>query len=183
MRPNRDEIGLLIASAWALRGTCGRKQVGCALFDGDGYPLSAGYNGPASGQSHCDASLPCPGFGAPSGTSLHLCEAIHAEANALLRCSSIGRVRVAYVTHSPCMDCVKLLLNTGCRRIVFLARYAHDESARERWVREPYNRYFADRPGYEPRHRVWEHYRRPSHAIIELNQSARASSGDFATAR
>jgi len=134
-RSSLDEVGLLVARAWSLRGTCGRRRVGCALFDGYGHMLSTGYNGPASGQQHCSSESPCAGFGAPSGTSLHLCEAIHAEANALLRCTDVTRIRTCYCTHSPCLDCVKLLLNTGCRRIVFEERYAHDEPARERWLR------------------------------------------------
>lgn len=166
VRPGRDEIGLLIASAWALRATCGRRQVGCALFDRDGHLLSTGYNGPASGQRHC-TDEPCPGNDPAfrSGEGLSFCEAIHAEANALLRCSSVGRIDTAYVTHSPCLDCVKLLLNTGCKRIVFLQEYAHDAAARERWTREPHNAYFKGRADYQPRFRRWEHFA-PTMALI-----------------
>lgn len=133
-RPSIDEIGLLIAETWALRSTCGRTGTGCALFDASGHMLSTGYNGPASKQHNCSAEHPCPGFGAASGEALQLCEAIHAEANALLRCEDVTKVRTAYVTRSPCLDCTKLLLNTGCKRIVFRRPYAHDASAKERWL-------------------------------------------------
>lgn len=132
-RIDRDQLGLLLASAWALRSTCARKHVGCVLWDADGHEVGTGYNGPAAGRPHC-IDFPCPGAGLPSGTGLDLCEAIHAEANALLRCPDITRIRTAYTTHSPCIHCVKLLMNTRCQRIVFIHPYAHDEAARKLWL-------------------------------------------------
>lgn len=134
MRASLDDVGMRIAVAWSKRATCPRRSVGCVLFDSSGHQLSSGYNGPASGQPHC-IDHPCPGATLPSGTGLSKCEAIHAEANALLRCSDVTKVHTAYVTTSPCLDCVKLLLNTGCRRIVFLEEYAHGADAKARWLR------------------------------------------------
>lgn len=134
MRITRDELGLELAAVWAKRGTCARRRVGCVLVDADGYQLSAGYNGPASGEAHC-TEHPCPGAGLPSGTGLDKCEAIHAEANALLRCPDVRLIHTAYVTASPCVHCVKLLMNTGCRLIVFSERYAHDDTARTLWTK------------------------------------------------
>jgi dCMP deaminase len=142
MRIDRDQLGLLLASAWALRGTCGRRRVGCVLVDAQGHELGTGYNGPAAGEPHC-TDTPCPGRDFPSGQGLEACEAIHAEANALLYCRDPTLVEVAYVTSSPCVHCVKLLMNTGAKRIVFAERYAHDEAASELWVRG--------------RGRTWEH--------------------------
>ena len=134
-RITRDELGLLLAHAWSLRGTCARRRVGCVLVDVDGYQLASGYNGPAAGQVHC-TETPCPGVGLPSGIGLENCEALHAEQNALLRCPDVRLVHTAYVTNSPCITCVKLLMNTGCQRIVFAERYAHDEPARALWQRD-----------------------------------------------
>jgi len=131
-RISRDEVGLLIARAWSLRATCPRRQVGCLLTDADGYPLGTGYNGPASGELHC-IDVPCPGANAKPGTGLDMCIAIHAEANALLQCTDVRRIDTCYVTASPCTFCVRLLLNTSCRRIVFANEYPHAE-ARLRWV-------------------------------------------------
>lgn len=74
----------------------------------------------------------CPGAGSPSGTNLDGCRAIHAEQNALLQCRDVRAIHTCYVTASPCLTCVKLLLNTGCRRIVFAEPYPHPE-ARELW--------------------------------------------------
>jgi dCMP deaminase len=131
-RPTLDETGLALAHVWAKRATCPRRAVGCVLFDRDGFPIGAGFNGVPSGAPHC-TEHPCPGANLPSGTGLSTCEAIHAEANALIRCTDVRAVHTCYVTTSPCVDCVKLLMGTGCRRIVFAQEYSHP-AARERWV-------------------------------------------------
>jgi dCMP deaminase len=137
-RITRDELGLVLAATWARRGTCGRRQVGCVLLDVNGYQIGSGYNGPAAGERHCTAGAPCPGFGAASGTDLDLCEAVHAEINALVRCERVYDLLTCYVTVSPCSSCVKALLNTPCRRIVFAEEYAVAQTtlARERWLRD-----------------------------------------------
>jgi dCMP deaminase len=137
-RPTRDELGLRLAAEWATMGTCGRRKVGCVLTDAGGRQLGSGYNGPPSGDAHCSAATPCPGFGAPSGTALSACEAVHAEINALIRCAEPAAIHTAYVTVSPCVECVKALMNTSCRRIVFAEPYApdHVEVARRRWERK-----------------------------------------------
>src|SRR5260370_18010546 len=118
-RISRDEVGLLIAQAWALRGTCARRKVGCLLVDINGWPLSSGYNGPPAGEPHC-IDRPCPGASAPSGTSLDLCQAIHAEQNALIRCEDPALIHTPYVTSSSCLHCVNMLLNTNCQPIGFI---------------------------------------------------------------
>ncbi len=136
-RPSRDEVGLLIATAWSLRGTCPRRRVGCVLMNARGEEIGTGYNGPPSGSPHCRDTgglydRACPGHDAASGSGLNLCEAIHAEANALLRCRDIWSIDTCYCTASPCDICVKLLLGTSCRRIVFIDEYPHS-AGRDRW--------------------------------------------------
>lgn len=85
----------------------------------------------------------CEGATAPSGTQLDLCQAIHAEQNALLRCRDVDAIETCCVTASPCVTCVKLLLNTGCQRIVFVAPYPQPaaqalwEGARRAWLGHP----------------------------------------------
>lgn len=61
------------------------------------------------------------------------CQAIHAEQNALLQCRDVYAIHTAYVTASPCMTCVKLLLNTSCERIVYVEEYPHS-AARDLWT-------------------------------------------------
>lgn len=75
----------------------------------------------------------CPGATAKSGTNLDACGAIHAEQNALLQCRDVYSIDTAYVSTSPCVTCVKLLLNTSCQRIVFAEPYPHGSSERI-WV-------------------------------------------------
>ena len=134
-RPDRDQIGLLLAQVWALRGTCARRRVGCVLTDAAGFVLGSGYNGPASWQAHC-TDHPCPGAELPSGIGLDLCEAVHAEQNALLRCERVRDLYTCYSTVAPCLHCVKLLLNTPCRRVVFLDDYSHAVASHKLWTRE-----------------------------------------------
>lgn len=137
MRPSKDEWLLAMARLVATRGTCARRQVGCVLVDARGHVLSTGYNGRPRGLDHCSEGSPCAGAASPSGTDLDLCEAVHAEANALLQCPDVEAIDTCYVTVSPCVGCVKLLLNTSCRRIVAAAPYAaiHEAGARGLWQR------------------------------------------------
>ena len=120
MRPDRDVYFMSIAMAVSLRASCGRRAVGCVLVNRDFNILSTGYNGPASGMNYCN---PCFRSGLPSGEGLDKCVAIHAEQNALLQCPNTSEIHTAYITNSPCITCVKLFMNTKCKRIVFLNEY------------------------------------------------------------
>jgi len=159
-RPSRDEWAMSMAVLTAKRATCLRRAVGCVLLNGRGHVLATGYNGVAAGRPHCNQEYEfkvlsrrfigqqvsgagvktgpryphaCPGSQSESGTNLDACEAIHAEQNALLQCPNVYDIHTAYVTASPCVTCTKLLLNTGCQRIVFLEEYPAP-AARELWV-------------------------------------------------
>lgn len=141
-REDVHEVGLLIAEAIAKRGTCLRRQVGCYLVDVTGKELALGYNGVALGMPHCNQpEMPallfpnaCTGAALPSGSGLDKCDAIHAEANALLKCHNVRDIHTCYVTSSPCRDCTKLLMNTGCINIIFRERYPHLD-AEEMWLK------------------------------------------------
>lgn len=148
MRPSIDETMLQVAAALSRRSTCLKMAVGCVLTDAQGRILATGYNGVAAGRLHCnelklvhpdgvraiiDHEYPhkCPGADAPPGADL--CEAVHCEQNALTWCRDPDAIFSAYVTVSPCMRCVKQLLNTGCRRIVFLDEYTREPQAAALW--------------------------------------------------
>lgn len=134
MRPTRDELYLEMARLVGRRSTCPRRQVGCVLVDARGRVLATGYNGVASGRPHCNEGHPCPGAGLASGTGLDKCEAIHAEQNAILLLQDPWAVDTVYLTASPCLSCVKLLLGTSARRIVCAEIYPHPD-ALEWWRR------------------------------------------------
>lgn len=131
MRPSHDQYFLALAKLVSTRGTCSRRNVGCVLVDERRHIIATGYNGVPSGFAHCIDS-PCPGASAKSGEGLDLCEAIHAEQNALLQCANVYAIDTVYCTASPCITCLKLLLNTSCKRIVFLEEYPHSRS-KELW--------------------------------------------------
>jgi dCMP deaminase len=131
-RPSADDYFMNLAFHVATRGSCARRKVGCILVDEHRHILATGYNGRPSGFQEC-LDHPCEGADAPSGTMLNKCQAIHAEANALLQCSDVQKIAYAYVTASPCNECVKLLLNTSCGVIVFGEEYPHNE-AKHMWL-------------------------------------------------
>ncbi len=136
-RPHPDEFFLMTALVTATRGTCTRRRVGCVLVDRRRHVLATGYNGPESGAAHC-IDRPCPGADYSPGEGLDECEAIHAEMNALLQCPDRHVIHTLYCTTAPCLACVKLLLNTSCKRIVFLEDYPQASAAQERWLRSPH---------------------------------------------
>lgn len=133
----RDRVRLGQARELARLGTCARRAVGCLLVAVRGRILSEGYNGPPAGWPHC-INAPCSNATvAASGEALETCQAIHAEQNALMRCPDPDLIHTCYVTVSPCLHCVKMLLNTGCRRIVFAEPYAaHHDAARALWMKK-----------------------------------------------
>lgn len=126
-RPDTDERFISMAFVVSMGGTCRRRRVGCVLVDEHKHVMATGFNGPAATMDHC-LDAPCKGASLPSGTGLDSCHAIHAEANALMQCKDIHKIVTAYCTDSPCINCVKLLLNTSCQRIVFARRYPHEEA-------------------------------------------------------
>lgn len=133
-RMSVDEYFLRQAILASARGTCARRKVGCVLLNERRHVIATGYNGPASGDPHCIES-PCEGARLPSGQGLDLCEAIHAEQNALLQCADVWAIHTAYCSAAPCITCVKLLRNTSCRRIVFATPYPHYQS-QSLWTRD-----------------------------------------------
>lgn len=133
MRPSKDETWLKVAAVVAERGTCARRKVGCVLVDARGDILATGYNGVARSLHHC-TDRACPGASYPSGEGLDKCEAIHAEQNALLQCKDVQAIYYCYVTVSPCIHCVKMLMNTGCRSIMFLEDYPKSHEAQALWT-------------------------------------------------
>lgn len=123
---------MAIALVLADLSTCIRRKVGCVLIDEDWHLLATGYNGVAAGQVHC-IDEPCPGAELPPGEGLELCEALHAEQNALIRCTRPRSIFAAVITASPCMHCTKMLLNTSCQTIYYLEPYAHINIPRDLW--------------------------------------------------
>lgn len=114
-RPSIDETMLSIAGVLAFRATCQKLAVGCVLTDEHNRILATGYNGVPRSMTHC-IDKDCGGAYKPPGSDT--CIAVHAEQNALLQCPDPDKIVTCYVTHVPCMRCMKTLLNTSTKRIV-----------------------------------------------------------------
>ena len=148
-RPDVDEWYLNMTEVIKQRATCIRREVGCILVDSSGYILSTGYNSVPTGIPHC-IEYPCKGAGGKSGTDLHLCQAVHAEEVALIKCKDIKAIHTCYVSTSPCEGCIRKLLNTTCQRIVFIEEYPHTtsktiwENAGREWLNIKLEKFNAD---------------------------------------
>lgn len=117
------EITEMVAS----RSTCDRAFVGCVLVNSSNRIVSTGYNGSVSGNPHCDDV----GHTMRDG---HCIATIHAEMNALLYCAKEGipvKGCSAYVTHFPCLNCTKALIQSGINKIYFKNNYRVDDYAIE----------------------------------------------------
>ena len=110
-----DRRYLRMARIWAENSYCRRRQVG-ALIVKNKMIISDGYNGSPSGfENICEDA---------SGTTLPY--VLHAEANAITkvaRSNNSSEDSTLYVTASPCMECSKLIIQSGIRRVVFEELY------------------------------------------------------------
>jgi dCMP deaminase len=124
MRPDWDSYFLNIAYAVSERSTCDRAFVGSVLVR-DKRILTTGFNGSPAGQDHCDEA----GHLIVDG---HCIRTIHAETNSIIQAALHGvstRGATCYVTHLPCINCTKVLINAGIIRIVYSVAYGIDENS------------------------------------------------------
>lgn len=111
----------------AERSTCLRAKVGAVIVR-DRNIMATGYNGSPAGLPHCvDAGCLIYESRTPDGEIETNCyRTIHAEINAITQAAKNGApIRDAdiYVTHTPCIHCMKVLINTGIRYIYFEKEY------------------------------------------------------------
>ena len=126
-RASWDEYFMNIAREVATRATCDRKHVGAVIVR-DRSILATGYNGSPAGMSHClDVGCLIYESRTPDGDLEQNCyRTIHAEINAISQAARNGAaIRDAdiYVTHTPCIHCIKVLINTGVRRVYYGREY------------------------------------------------------------
>jgi dCMP deaminase len=125
-RPTWDSYFMKIAEDVAVRSTCDRAQVGAVLVK-DKHIISTGYNGSPAGLEHCDdiGHLMIDG---------HCVRTVHAEVNAIIQAAVFGlttKEAVCYVTHFPCLNCTKMLINARISKLVYLNSYRVDPIALE----------------------------------------------------
>jgi dCMP deaminase len=132
-RPTYDEYFMEMAQVVSKRSTCLRRSVGAILVK-DKHILSTGYNGAPKGLKHCDEEG-ClrEDLNIPSGERHELCRGLHAEQNAIIQAAVFGisiKDSVLYCTNTPCVVCVKMLINAGVKEIIFSGDYP-DELAKK----------------------------------------------------
>lgn len=110
----------------ATRSTCLRRQVGCIAVK-DNHVLATGYNGPPTGEPHCTT---CVRQTLPSGDSLQICRAVHAEQNVIIQAATSGTNISGctfYCTDQPCPICLKMLANCKPEKIVYARSYPSNQ--------------------------------------------------------
>lgn len=111
-----DSRYLRMARIWAENSYCQRRKVGAILVK-DRMIISDGFNGtPAGFENVCEDDF----------TGLTKPYVLHAEANAITkvaRSNNSSEGSTLYVTASPCLDCAKLIIQAGIRRVVFNELY------------------------------------------------------------
>ncbi len=111
-----DKRYLRMARIWAENSYCVRRRVG-AIIVKDQMIISDGYNGTPSGfENVCE----------DEASGLTKPYVLHAEANAITkvaRSNNSSEGATLYVTASPCMECAKLIIQSGIRRVVYNELY------------------------------------------------------------
>ncbi|MCX6665880.1 MAG: cytidine/deoxycytidylate deaminase family protein [Euryarchaeota archaeon] len=128
-RPTYDEYFMEMAHVVSKRSTCIRRKVG-ALLVKDKHILCTGYNGAPKGLSHCsDVGCLREEQNIPPGERHELCRGLHAEQNAIIQAAVFGvsvKGSVLYCTNTPCVVCVKMLINAGVEEIIYSGEYPDD---------------------------------------------------------
>ena len=111
----RDYLYMRMARTWSENSYCIRRQVG-ALLVKDNMIISDGYNGTPSGfENHCEDE-----------NNVSKPYVLHAEANAITKVAKSGNSAegsTLYITDSPCMECAKLIIQSGIKRVVYKDEY------------------------------------------------------------
>lgn len=113
-----DDKYIRMAKIWATNSYCKRRQVG-ALIVKDKMIISDGYNGTPSGfENECEDGNVTKAY------------VLHAEANAITKVAKSGNSSegaTLYVTASPCIECSKLIIQSGITRVVYSEEYRLDD--------------------------------------------------------
>jgi dCMP deaminase len=125
-RPDWDTYFMNFARLAEQRSTCLRRRVGAVIVK-DRMVLATGYNGAPKGLTHC-STVGClrEQRHIPSGERAELCRGLHAEQNAIVQAAYHGvaiREAAIYCTMSPCVICVKMMINAGIKRFFFGGLY------------------------------------------------------------
>ena len=116
-RPNWNEYFKKIVICTSERSPCKRLKVGCILVK-ENRIISQGYNGFISGHPHNSVII-----------NDHEIATIHAEQNAIIDCAKRGincENSIAYISHFPCINCIKYLVQAGINKVSYINDYKND---------------------------------------------------------
>lgn len=124
-RISKDAYFMELAEVVSKRSTCLKRNVGAVLVK-DAHIISTGYNGAPSGFKHCTPES-CVRKELESGERPELCRGVHAEINCIIQAAihgtSIKGNTTLYSTTFPCMSCLKLIINSRVKRLVYKEGY------------------------------------------------------------
>lgn len=128
-RPTWDQYFMKMTKTVSERSTCLRRQVGAIIVKSKRI-LATGYNGAPKDVRHCE-EVGCirEQRRIESGERHELCRGVHAEQNAIIQAALHGvQIRGAsiYCTHYPCVQCAKMIINAGIKRVYYLEGYPDD---------------------------------------------------------
>lgn len=121
-RPSWEEYFKKIINVTKTRSPCKRLQVGCVIVK-DYRIIAQGYNGFLPG---------CPHESIIENN--HEMATVHAEINAICDCAKRGtscKNSVIYITHYPCIHCIKAILASGINKVYYIEDYKNDKNVKK----------------------------------------------------
>ena len=130
VRPDWDEYFLQVMDTVAQRANCDRGRAAAVIVLNKRI-VATGYVGAPAGLPTCDevGHLIKIAYDETGGQKKHCVRTTHAEANAIAQAAKHGTAingATIYIRMTPCLDCTKLLINAGIKRIVCRKRYHAD---------------------------------------------------------
>jgi dCMP deaminase len=134
-RPTWDEYFMNIAREIGKRGTCDRGRCGAVIVKNKRI-LTTGYAGAPAGLEHCDEAghLFMKQIDEDGHTSEHCVRTTHAEQNAIVQAALHGVSTdgaTLYIKFEPCLNCTKMIINAGIKRVVCEKKYHAGKLSRE----------------------------------------------------
>ena len=118
-----DKYYIKVAQVCAKNSYAIKLKVG-AIIVKDNQIISDGFNGtPCGFENKCEVR-------SMDGNLHTLPYVLHAESNAILKCAKYGKSTkdsTLYITHAPCIDCAKLIIQAGIIRVIYLEDYKNSD--------------------------------------------------------
>ena len=120
-----DDFFMKIALTVEERTACIFHKAGSVFVDDKHKIVSIGYNGPATGDLHCNEVGCAKVHGDPVTGEIKRCRGVHSEINAIMNSGDPKRLygSTLYISLFPCYDCMKALANVGIKKVIYFSEY------------------------------------------------------------